>query len=126
MDNRLIFKFIFLFFLIILVGFIGQRIGLNAQQITAISIFSASVFATLLFWDFRVAIAFLGIAILLITKTVDLENMIKFASLEVILFLIGMMVLVGLLKEVGFFAWLVTLILKIRNLTAKKDRKSVV
>lgn len=120
MDNRLIFKFIFLFFLIILVGFISQRIGLNAQQITAISIFSASVFATLLFWDFRVAIAFLGIAILLVTKTVDLDNMIKFASLEVILFLVGMMVLVGLLKEVGFFAWLVTLILRIRNLTAKK------
>lgn len=120
MDNRLIFKFICLFFLIILVGFISQRIGLNAQQITAISIFSASVFATLLFWDFRVAIAFLGIAILLVTKTVDLDNMIKFASLEVILFLVGMMVLVGLLKEVGFFAWLVTLILRIRNLTAKK------
>ena len=120
MANRLILKFIFLFSLVILVGFISQRIGLNAQQITAVSIFSASVFATLLFWDLRVAIAFLGVAILLITKTVDLENMIKFASLEVILFLVGMMVLVGLLKEVGFFAWLVTLILRIRNLTAKK------
>ncbi len=113
-------KFIFLIFLITLVGFISQRIGLSVQQIIAVSIFSASVFATLLFWDLRVAIAFLGIAILLMTKTVDLENMVKFASLEVILFLVGMMVLVGLLREVGFFAWLVTLILRIRNLTAKK------
>ena len=120
MGNKLIYKFIFLFSLIILVGFISFRIGLNSQQIIAISIFSASVFATLLFWDFRVAIAFLGIAILLITKTVDLENMVKFASLEVILFLVGMMVLVGLLKEVGLFAWLVSLILRIRNLNAKK------
>jgi len=120
MGNRLIPKFIFLFALIALIGLISQRIGLNAQQITAVSIFSASVFATLLFWDFRVAIAFLGIAILLVTKTVDLENMVKFASLEVILFLVGMMVLVGLLKEMGFFAWLVTLILRIRNLTPKK------
>ena len=120
MGNRLVLKFIFLFLLVILVGFISQRLGLNTQQITAVSIFSASVFATLLFWDLRVAIAFLGVAILLITKTVDLENMIKFASLEVILFLVGMMVLVGVLKEVGFFAWLVTLFLRIRNLTGKK------
>jgi Na+/H+ antiporter NhaD/arsenite permease-like protein len=120
MGNRLISKFILLAFLIILVGFIGLKIGLNAQQITAVSIFSASVFATLLFWDLRVAIAFLGVAILLVTKTVDLESMVRFASLEVILFLVGMMVLVGLLKEVGFFAWLVTLILRIRNLTAHK------
>ncbi|PIP19582.1 MAG: hypothetical protein COX41_02095 [Candidatus Omnitrophica bacterium CG23_combo_of_CG06-09_8_20_14_all_41_10] len=44
----------------------------------------------------------------------------KFASLEVILFLVGMMVLVGLLKEAGFFAWLTTLILRVKNLTAIK------
>lgn len=120
MENRLIPKFILLFSLVILVGFIGQQVGLNPQQITALSIFSASVFATLLFWDFRVAIAFLGAAILLLTKTVDLENLIRFASLEVILFLVGMMVLVGLLKESGFFAWLITIILRVKNLSAKK------
>ena len=120
MGNRLILKFIFLFFLLTLIGFICQKIGLNTQQIIALTIFSASVFSTLLFWDFRVAIAFLGVATLLVTKTVDLENMVKFASLEVILFLVGMMVLVGLLKEAGFFAWLITFILRIRNLTARK------
>jgi Na+/H+ antiporter NhaD/arsenite permease-like protein len=113
-------KFIILIVTLSGLGILAKNIGLNNQQTTAICIFSASVFATLLFWDFRVAIAFLGIAVLLITKTVDLENMIRFASLEVILFLVGMMVLVGLLKEVGFFAWLVTLILRIKNLTAKK------
>lgn len=120
MDTRLITKFTFLFLLVTVIGFISQKIGMNSTQIIAVSIFSASVFATLLFWDFRVAIAFLGVALLLITKTVDLENMVKFASLEVILFLVGMMVLVGLLKEAGFFAWLVTLILRMRNLTARK------
>ncbi|MCM8758128.1 MAG: SLC13 family permease, partial [Candidatus Omnitrophica bacterium] len=120
MDNRLIFKFIILFFLIFLVNIISLGLSLNSTQIIALSIFSASVFATLLFWDFRVAIAFLGIALLLITKTVDLENLIRFASLEVILFLVGMMVLVGLLKESGFFAWLVTIIIRMRNLNARK------
>jgi Na+/H+ antiporter NhaD/arsenite permease-like protein len=113
-------KFILLIVISLGLGFLSRNIGLNLQQATAISIFSASVFATLLFWDFRVAIAFIGISILLITRTVDVENMVKFASLEVILFLVGMMVLVGLLKETGFFAWLITLILRVRNLNAKK------
>jgi Na+/H+ antiporter NhaD/arsenite permease-like protein len=45
---------------------------------------------------------------------------IEFASLDVILFLVGMMVIVGLLKESGFFAWIVQLILRLRNLTALK------
>ena len=101
-------------------GLIAQRLGLNLHQTLSVTIFSASVFATLLFWDFRVAISFLGVAALLVTKTVDLEHVIRFASLEVILFLVGMMVLVGLLKEVGFFAWLVTLILRHKNLTGAK------
>jgi Na+/H+ antiporter NhaD/arsenite permease-like protein len=120
MGNRLILKFGFLFFLIILVGLVSQGLGLNTQQTISVCIFFASVFTTLLFWDFRVAIAFLGVAILLVTHTVDLENLMRFASLEVILFLVGMMILVGLLKEAGFFAWLTTLILRVKNLTAIK------
>lgn len=118
--SRLTLKFILLFFLITLLASASHKLGLNAQQMIAVIIFSASVFATLLFWDFRVAIAFLGVGILLVTHTVDLESLMKFASLEVILFLVGMMVLVGLLKEFGFFGWLITIILRIKNLTAKK------
>ena len=118
--NKLTLKFVFWFFLITLVAFASQKLGLNTRQITAAIIFFASIFATLLFWDFRVAIAFLGVGILLVTHTVDLESLMKFASLEIILFLVGMMVLVGLLKESGFFAWLITIILGIRNLTARK------
>lgn len=101
-------------------AFLGTFAGLNAQQATAVSIFLASVLGTLFFWDFRLSFAFLGTSILLATKTIDLENLIKSASLEVILFLVGMMVLVGLLKEKGFFAWIVQLILRIRNMTAAK------
>jgi Na+/H+ antiporter NhaD/arsenite permease-like protein len=120
MKNNLTLKFAILFILTISCGFLATKIGMDQRQALSISIFMASVLGTLLFWDFRVAIAFLGIAILLMTKTVDLESMVKFASLEVILFLVGMMVLIGLLKESGFFAWIVSLILRIRNLTAKK------
>jgi Na+/H+ antiporter NhaD/arsenite permease-like protein len=75
---------------------------------------------TLFFWDFRLTFVFLGTSILLVTNTIDLEHLIEFASLEVILFLVGMMVLVGLLKSAGFFAWVVALILRVKNLTSDK------
>jgi Na+/H+ antiporter NhaD/arsenite permease-like protein len=101
-------------------GLLGRMIGLSAHQSLAISIFIASVLGTLFFWDFRLSFVFLGTSILLLTRTIDLENLIRFSSLEVILFLVGMMVLIGLLKDAGLFAWIVSLILKIRNLTALK------
>lgn len=97
-----------------------RGIGLAPHQAIAISIFCASILGTLFFWDFRLSFAFLGISLLLITRTIDLEHVIEFASLDVILFLVGMMVLVGLLKEAGFFALIVQLILRIKNMTAVK------
>lgn len=113
-------KFILLLALSVGMGLLTRHLGLNGQQALAISIFSASVLGTLFFWDFRLGFVFLGTSVLLITRTIDLENVIKFASVEVILFLVGMMVLVGLLKDAGFFAWIVQLILRIKNLTAIK------
>ena len=45
---------------------------------------------------------------------------IEFSSLEVILFLVGMMVIIGLLKDCGVFAWIASLILRIRRLSGRK------
>jgi Na+/H+ antiporter NhaD/arsenite permease-like protein len=119
MKNR-IFKFALLISISLVLGFCSKFIGLNNHQALAVAIFSVSILGTLFFWDFRLSFAFLGTSVLLITRTIDLENVIKFSSLEIILFLVGMMVLIGLLKEAGLFAWLVSLILRIPNLTAKK------
>lgn len=113
-------KFIILITISLGLGILTKNIGLDSRQALSISIFSISVLGTLFFWDFRLSFAFLGTSILLISRTIDLENVIKFASLDVILFLVGMMVLVGLLKETGFFAWIVQLILRIKNITAIK------
>ncbi len=76
--------------------------------------------ATLLFWEARVAIAFWGIAALILTKTIDIENLVLFSSLEVILFLVGMMVIVGLLREVNFFNWILCRLVAFKGMTAKK------
>lgn len=85
----------------------------NVQQAIAGTIFLALVIGTLMFWRFRVAIAFLGIVLLLLTGTIDLEHTIQFMSLDVILFLVGMMVIVALLRRSGFFRWLLAKGLKL-------------
>ncbi|MFH1269719.1 MAG: SLC13 family permease, partial [Candidatus Omnitrophota bacterium] len=113
-------KFVLLISISSGLGILTRYIGLNPHQALAVSIFSSSILGTLFFWDFRLSFAFLGAAVLLATRTIDLENLIRFSSLEVILFLVGMMVIIGLLKDAGFFAWIVSLIIRTRNLTAKK------
>ncbi len=113
-------KFIILIAISLSIGYLTRHCGLNNHQALAVSIFSVSILGTLFFWDFRLSFAFIGTSILLITRTIDLDSLIKSSSLEVILFLVGMMVLVGLLKDTGFFAWIVSLILRLKNLTANK------
>ena len=118
-------KLAVLIFISVFLGMSANFIGLNTRQALSISIFFCSILGTLFFWDFRLSFAFLGTAVLLITRTIDIENLVKFSSLEVILFLVGMMVLLGLLKGAGFFAWIVSLILRIKNLTASKFLVSI-
>ncbi len=93
---------------------------MNVHQALSIGIFSASILGTLFFWDFRLSFAFIGTSVLLMTKTIDLEHVIEFSSLEVILFLVGMMVIIGLLKDCGVFSWIVSLILRIPRLNGRK------
>jgi Na+/H+ antiporter NhaD/arsenite permease-like protein len=67
------------------------------------SIFIMIIMATLLFWQFRLAIAFVGIGVLMGTNVLTLPMFIRECKIDVILFLFGMMVTVGVLKELGLF-----------------------
>jgi Na+/H+ antiporter NhaD/arsenite permease-like protein len=99
-----------------IVGATGIGLSLlltDARQTLALTIFLATVFGTLMFWKFRVAIAFVGLVLLLITRTVDLATAIEFMNLHVILFLVGMMVIVGLLQRCGFFRWLLSHVIRL-------------
>lgn len=78
----------------------------NSAQTLSATIFMATVIGTLMFWKLRVAIAFLGVVVLLLTGTIDLPHAIKHMSLDVIVFLIGMMVIMALLRRSGLFRWL--------------------
>ena len=103
-----------------IVGFGGQRIGMTAHQATACAVFISIIFGTLFFWGFRLAIAFLGLAVLIFNKSMDIPTFVSSSSLEVIMFLVGMMVIVGALRDLGFFTWIVQLIVSMPNLNGRK------
>ncbi len=98
----------------------GHFIGLDARQTAILVVFSTSIFSTLFFWDLRISFVFIGSGILLLLNAIELEEFLKFASLDVILFLVGMMIIVGMMKDAGFFNWFVMTILRIKNLTGVK------
>jgi Na+/H+ antiporter NhaD/arsenite permease-like protein len=102
------------------IGLGGAAMGLTVQQSTATSVFLAIILGTLFFWNFRLAIAFLGIGVLIFTKSLDIDHFVKEASLPVILFLVGMMIIVGALRDLGFFTWVVQSIISIPKITGRK------
>ena len=103
-----------------LVGFGGPWVGMTPNQSTACAVFISIIFGTLFFWEFRLAVAFLGLAVLIFSKSLDIPTFVSSSSLEVIMFLVGMMVIVGALRDLGFFTWIVQLIVSMPNLSGRK------
>jgi Na+/H+ antiporter NhaD/arsenite permease-like protein len=85
---------------------------LTTQQVLSLVIFTAFIAGSLFYWHFRNAFAFIGISLLLAFNVLDIEHLIAFAHLELILFLVGMMIIIGFLEEKGVFNWLVTIIIR--------------
>jgi Na+/H+ antiporter NhaD/arsenite permease-like protein len=113
-------KFLLLTTISLLVGLFSHYIGLSVNQSVIISIFSMSILGTFFFWDFRISFVFVGSGILFLTKAINMDAFIQYASLDVILFLVGMMIIVAMLKESGFFMWIITLLLRMNHLDGKK------
>lgn len=113
-------QFIIYFAINTAIGFGLYNLLQDTSQTIAATIFIALVIGTLMFWRFRVAIAFIGVVVLLLTRTIDLPHTIKFMNLDVIIFLIGMMVVVGLLRRSGFFRWLLAKALEISRFEPKR------
>jgi len=104
----------------LLIAFGGPKIGLSAHQSMVAAIFCVSIMGVLIYWELRLSFVFLGAGVMLLTRSINLENLIKFASLDVILFLIGTMILVGMLNDAGFFYWIITRLIRIKNITGGK------
>lgn len=77
--------------------------GFTGNQILAVGIFAGMILATLLFWSFRLAFAFVAVALLLATGLLDVPHFIEFSQIDIVMFLVAMMVVVGYLEERRFF-----------------------
>ena len=87
---------------------LGTRwLGWSGSQVLATSVFAGFIIGTLLFWKFRLAFALAGITALLATGVLDIPHLIEFASLDVILFLVAMMIVIGFMEDRRFFEVLV-------------------
>jgi Na+/H+ antiporter NhaD/arsenite permease-like protein len=100
-----------------LVAWAAHLGGFDKAQVVSLGIFLAVIMATLLFWQFRLAIAFLGIATLLGARVLTLKTFVESSELPIILFLVGMMVTVGALKDLGFFSWIIQSVIGMKNMT---------
>ncbi|HUV65322.1 MAG TPA: SLC13 family permease [Sedimentisphaerales bacterium] len=109
-----------LFAVPILVGLLTHAVGLDRQQVISCSIFMVIIMATLLFWKFRLAIAFVGIGALMGSNVLSLPTFLRECKLDVILFLVGMMVTVGVLKELGLFTWIIQSVIGVPGMTGSR------
>ncbi len=98
------------FIILAILAGVGALLGLAAftpQQIIATLAFLIVICGTLFYWQFRLSFAFGGIALLLSTNLLDVPHVVEFAGLDIILFLVGMMTLIGFLEEKHFFEYLI-------------------
>ncbi|MEM2909573.1 MAG: SLC13 family permease [Nitrososphaerota archaeon] len=89
--------------IVLLVGMFSLAFGMSRDQTISLVVFSGIIAGVLLYWRMRLAFALAGLSMLLATGVIDLPHFIEFASLDIIVFLIGMMIIIGFLEERRFF-----------------------
>ncbi|RLF14998.1 MAG: hypothetical protein DRJ66_05060 [Thermoprotei archaeon] len=82
----------------------------SAKQILSLTVFSLMIIGVLFLWEYKVVIAFSGLALMFIFGLINVHYLIHSANLEIIIFLICMMIIVGFLEERGFFEYMMRFI----------------
>jgi Na+/H+ antiporter NhaD/arsenite permease-like protein len=98
--------------IIVSLSALSSLAGFSTPQVLSLSIFFMVLFGTIFFWRFRLSFSLIGIFLLLSMGLLDIPHLIEFAGLDIILFLIGMMILVGYLEENHFFESLVNTLIR--------------
>ena len=118
--KMLLFRLAILVGVSLTIGILGAKTIFNSEQALACAVFLGIILGTLFFWNFRLAIAFIGLSVLIGSNSMTITTFVESSALEVILFLVGMMIIVGALRDLGFFTWIVQLIVSMPNLSGKK------
>ncbi|MDR1519026.1 MAG: hypothetical protein LBU23_02635 [Planctomycetota bacterium] len=98
---------------------LSLRYGFNFVQTVSMAVFTLVISAALFFWEHHLPVAFAGIAILLICGIMELPDMVAESKLDIILFLVAMMIIVGILKDLGLFSWIIITVITIPGMTAR-------
>lgn len=116
------FKLASMALVVAIAGFGARLVGIAPTGLAQISIctFVGVICTTLFFWPHRVSVAFIGVAILIGTKTMTLRGMLQATELDIIFFLIGMMIIVGALKDLGFLTWVIQGIINQKRMTGAR------
>jgi len=91
---------------------LGQ-LGLTSRQVLSVGGFCIVLYGAIFFWRRRLAFSCVGIALLLAAGLLDVPHLIEFAGLDIILFLVAMMTIVGFLEEKLFFEYLIERMLEL-------------
>lgn len=78
-------------------------LGWGTDKTRAALLFTAILAGALFFWTYRLAFAFFGLATMLLLGVLDVQGVVEFAGLDIVLFLVGMMILIGFLEDRRFF-----------------------
>lgn len=105
---------------IIVTVFLASFLALAPRQLAAVAGFSSIFFGAIFFWQYRLAFAFFGVGVLLAAGLVDVAHLVEFAGLDIVLFLIGMMIIVGFLEEKQFFEYLVNRLTILVGMSGRK------
>ncbi len=84
-----------------------SRLGLTGRQVIAVGGFCTILYGAIFFWKWRLAFACFGISFLLSLGLLDVPHLVEFAGLDIILFLIAMMTVIGFLEEKHFFEFVI-------------------
>ncbi len=95
-----------------LIAVLSYICGFNIPQVASITIFALETLTMLLFWKYRLSVAFVAISFLMILGLLNIQHFIAFANFDVIFFLIGMMSIIGFLEENHFFEYLIDIVLR--------------
>lgn len=105
--------------LVALAGWAARATGIAPGLLPMIAVctFVGVIGTTFFFWTHRVAVAFLGVSLLIGTRAMSLHGMLRATELDIILFLIGMMIIVGAMKDLGFFSWVIQTIINKKKMS---------
>ncbi len=82
---------------------VGYGLGMRGDQLVSLGVFGAAIAGSLLYWERRLLFVFIGVGVLLAADLLTVGQFIASAGLDIIVFLLGMMLLVGYLEERWFF-----------------------